>query len=42
MTTDSSRFDDLIHTCEASGVDAMLDALAASLAALLAGWICWI
>ena len=32
MTTDASCFDDLIHTCEASGVDAMLDALAASLA----------
>lgn len=32
MTTDSGRFDGLVHTCEASGVDAMLDALAASLA----------
>lgn len=32
MTTDSRCFDDLVHTCEASGVDAMLDALAVSLA----------
>jgi hypothetical protein len=31
--TDAGRFEDLTHTCQSQGADAMLDALAASLAA---------